>query len=136
MAESNIDLFHRGVEAFNRRDKAAWMATSHPDLVNVPPKEWPEARVITGAEAVWDFLVENLSTFEETTIEPAGDILERGDTLMAHIKADVRGRSSGAELTFDYFEVIQVKDGVAARLSWFSDRDEALAAAGLSEPVA
>jgi hypothetical protein len=36
------ETVRRGVDAFNRRDREAWDEVVDPELVNVPPRDWPE----------------------------------------------------------------------------------------------
>jgi hypothetical protein len=39
MSEENVEIVRRGTDAFNRRDKAAFIALCDPQVENVPPKE-------------------------------------------------------------------------------------------------
>jgi hypothetical protein len=45
----------------------------------------------------------------------------------------VRGDGSGADVEIDYWAVVTFRNGKILRNHWFSDREEALEAAGLSE---
>jgi ketosteroid isomerase-like protein len=58
MSQENVESFRRGVEAFDRGDKAAWLATFAPDAVMVPAREWPESAPVRGAEGIWDFYID------------------------------------------------------------------------------
>jgi ketosteroid isomerase-like protein len=51
--------------------------------------------------------------------------------VMAHFRG--RGRASGAEVAGRHFEVYTVRDRKVIRVEEFSERGEALQAAGLSE---
>jgi ketosteroid isomerase-like protein len=55
MSQENIQKFRQALDAFNRGDKAAFLAVCDPDYVNIPPREWPESAPTRGREAVWDF---------------------------------------------------------------------------------
>jgi ketosteroid isomerase-like protein len=126
------DTYLPSLEAFNTGEKEAWLAVSDPELVNHPPREWPEAAVIHGNGAVWDFWTETFEMWDERPlIEVVGPIDESDDTIVAHLQARVRGKSSGAEILWEYFQAVTFRDGKAARIAWFSDRDEALEAAGI-----
>ncbi len=35
MSEENVELYRRGIEAFNRRDLDAFLALAHPDVVGI-----------------------------------------------------------------------------------------------------
>ena len=85
------ELYQPGLDAFNRRDKAAWLQVTQPELENHPPREWPEAAVIAGAGAVWDFFLEAFEMWDE------GMVLQLG---MGHLKpgrlvAPVEGVQAG-----------------------------------------
>jgi ketosteroid isomerase-like protein len=121
------------VEALNRGDKAAWLATCTRDAVMIPAREWPENAPIRGAEAIWDFYVEVTATWEEGSFE-LGEIIEaRDDTVIANARREARGKASGAGVTFSYWTVGTYRNGKAIRIEWFSDRAAALEAAGLRE---
>lgn len=118
--------------AFNTGKKEAWLAVSDPELVNHPPREWPESAVIQGNGAVWDFWTETFEMWDEKPeIQVVGPIDEGEDTIVVHLQAQLRGKASGAEILWEYFQVVTFRDGKAVRISWFSDREEAFAAAGI-----
>jgi ketosteroid isomerase-like protein len=35
MSKENVELYRRGIEAFNRRDLEAFLALAHPDVVGI-----------------------------------------------------------------------------------------------------
>jgi hypothetical protein len=49
-----------------------------------------------------------------------------------HYRGDLRGRGSGADVGFDYWLVSTLREGKVVRDHWFTDRSEAVEAAGLS----
>ena len=36
------ELFHTALDAYNHRDREAWLAMMDPEVENHPPREWPE----------------------------------------------------------------------------------------------
>ena len=56
MSQEKVDKMRAALDAFNRRDKTAFLAACHPDIKNVPPREWPEFVVTEGPEAVLGLL--------------------------------------------------------------------------------
>jgi ketosteroid isomerase-like protein len=133
MSVDDIETARRGLAAFNRRDKAAWMGMCDPDLENSPPRDWPEAAATHGPEAVWDFLVENQEGWEASDQEWV-ELIEVGDgKVAAHQRAQLRGKASGVDVVFSYWLVITVREGKLARLEWFADRAAAFEAAELSQ---
>ena len=127
-----MEIFRETLEAFDRRDRAAWLATRDPDCEVIPSAMWPEADAVRGREAAWEFYVKVAEAFERLPVEDA-ELLDAGDKVLVHARSDVRGRASGAEVEIDYWIVITFREGRIARDQWFADRAEALEAAGLSE---
>jgi anthranilate synthase/aminodeoxychorismate synthase-like glutamine amidotransferase len=58
---------------------------------------------------------------------------EHGDKVIARVAMTGQGRASGAEVQGRFFSVSTVRDGRIVELEDFTDRSEALAAAGLSK---
>ena len=69
MSQENVEATRRLLAVFNRRDKAAWLASSDPEVENVPSREWLETEPVRGAEAVWGFLVEVAEAWDEVEYE-------------------------------------------------------------------
>ena len=78
MSQENVETARRVFDNFNRRDKSAWLADTDSENEVIPPKEWPENAPIRGAEACWDFYVENTKAFEEGYFE-LPELIDAGD---------------------------------------------------------
>jgi ketosteroid isomerase-like protein len=117
--------------AFEAGDKETWRGFTHPDMEVVPIGDWPEAH-IRGREAVWDFFVAADEPWEPGAYE-LDEVTDGGDQVAARMRRELRGKSSGVEVEYDYWVVVTFRDGMLARAEWFEDRREALEAAGLSE---
>ena len=131
MSQGNAETFREMLAAFDRRDRETWLANCHEGYEMVPSATFPEAQAVRGREAVWDFYMQVVDSFER--IEWARDVEvidPGGDTLIVHQRSDVRGRVSGADVVLDYWIVINFRDGKVVRDEWFSDRAAALEAAG------
>ena len=133
MSEENVETLRRGLDAFNRRDKTAWLAACDPECDNYPPREWPENAPIRGGEAIWDFFVEAVSAWEDGSFE-WGELIDAGtDKIVANQVREMRGKASGASVAWSYWVVFTFRSGKILRWEWFADRAEALGAAGLEE---
>ena len=132
MSQENVVRVRQSLDAFDRRDRAAWLALCDQDFEVVPDRGWPEAGVISGREAVWDFYVSVAETFGMDSAD-AEIIGAGGDKVLVHRSARVRGQTSGASAVFGYSTVTTFRAGKIVRDRWFADRAEALEAAGLSE---
>ena len=126
-------MAQKALDAFNRRDRAAWLALNHPDTVGVPPPDWPESNPIRGREALWDFYVENIEAFREGTLENTELIGAGHDKVVTHVQGEMQGKTSGASVVFDFWTVGTYRDGQALRIEWFAEREQALEAVGLRE---
>src|SRR5215216_433130 len=128
MSQENVKSVKALLDAFNRRDRAAWLAHSDPGLENVPPRDWPESDPIRGREAVWDFFVEAQDAWEESSFEYVELIDAGNDKVVADMGREARGRASGASVAWSYWPVVTFRNGKALRIEWFADRVEALEA--------
>jgi ketosteroid isomerase-like protein len=132
MSTESVKTFRDAVDAFNRRDRLAFLALCDPDYENIPPRDWPESSPTRGREAVWDFFVQGQEPWGAGEFE-LGEIIDGGDVIVADQRARMRGTASGADVGWAYWHVIFLRNGKGVRSEWFSDRAEALRAAGLAE---
>lgn len=133
MSAENVETARRSLANFDMRDKAAWLLTQHPEAETHPPKEWPENGPIYGAEAIWDFYVENTNAFEAGDFDVAELIDAGGDKVVLNQRQEMRGKSSGVSVVYDLWLVMTFRNGKIVRGDWFTARAEALEAAGVSE---
>ena len=133
MSQENVEVVRRGLDAFNRRDRTAWLAVCDPEVEDVPPREWPESDTTRGSEAVWDLYVENTAGWREGDAFENVEMIDAGDKVVAHVRGEMRGKASGASVTWSYWQAVTFRNGKVLRLEWFADRNEALEAVGLRE---
>jgi ketosteroid isomerase-like protein len=70
--------------------------------------------------------------FDEALVEPQ-EFIEAGDSVIAVITFRGSGKLSGVEVNMEVFQLWTFRDGTVVRGQGFSDREEALEAAGLRE---
>jgi len=131
-------IWRSGIEAANRRDFDVLVLAldpafeielteslaggyTLPDLVGVH-------RGHEGYLSVWQRLNEVWDLRFETE-----EVIDFGDRLLAVGRVTAQGRRTGIALDAPLFSVITIRRGLFARQQDFSDRDEALEAAGLTE---
>ncbi len=132
MSQENVEAVRRSLEAFNRGDRNTWLALRHQDFEIIPISDWPDARMIRGREAGWDFYRDIVDTL--STRAAYADLVDAGtDKVLAHQRHEARGRASGVDVEVDYWTVVTFRDEKMLRDEWFEDRAVALEAAGLSE---
>src|SRR3954447_24824215 len=132
MSQENAANARENLAAFERRDRTGFLAGRDPACEVIPDRNWPEAGVIRGREAAWEFYVSvaealGLGSDDAETIDAGGD------KVVTHRGAQARGQTSGAGVVFDYSVVTTFREGKIIREQWFADRSAALEAAGLSE---
>jgi ketosteroid isomerase-like protein len=133
MPPENVEIGRRILDAYNRRDKAAYVALCDPEMEWIPPAEWPEAAPVRGPEAIWQFIVELDEPWEEGVYELVEVIDGTNDRIVAHLRRTVRGKASGVDAEFEYWNVATFRRRKQLRAEWFTGRTEAFAAAGLPE---
>ena len=124
-------MLRRALDAVAQRDKATWDELCDANLDVLPVGDWPEGE-FTGREAAWDFFLAADEPWEPGSYDMV-EVIEGGDRVASHLQRDMRGKSSGVEVRYDYWLVVTIRDGRACRLEWFEQREQALEAAGLSE---
>ena len=107
----------------------------HPDV------EWDSSRapwllelgfdpVYRGHDGVRAALRAWLEAWETIDYEPT-ELIDVGDEVLAFVRIRARGRASHAEVAYEHPQLWTLRDGQVVRMRVFSDRDEALRAAGL-----
>jgi ketosteroid isomerase-like protein len=133
MSQQNVEIGRRILDAYNRRDRATYLALCDPEMEWIPPSDWPEAAPVHGREAIWDFIVEVDEPWERGVYELVDVRAGRDDKIVAHLRRVVRGKTSGIDTTFEYWNVATFRHGKQLRAEWFTDPTEAVRAAGLEE---
>jgi ketosteroid isomerase-like protein len=131
MSQENAARMRQALDAFNRRDRSAWLALCDPEFETIPTPDWPEVDRIRGPEAAWDFYVATDEPWEDSPYEYAELIDAGNDRVVAHQRRQMRGKASGASVEYDYWLVVTYRNGKALRAEWFEDRLQALEAVGL-----
>jgi ketosteroid isomerase-like protein len=131
----NAEVVLQEVEAVNRRDADAFVATVSPEVEWEDSMSWSEvARTYRGKAEVREWFKqvvvdpwESLHSGVEEIEEVGDDRVFFGGLLTA------RSRDTGAETNQRFWSVAWITDGQVTRRKVFLERAEALEAAGLSE---
>jgi ketosteroid isomerase-like protein len=135
MSQENVKVVRETVDAANRRDPDAFLASLHPDV------EWDDRAGFAGLRRVYRGQAEARQWFEGAVVEPWESLHLQVEEIIEGSEGGVlvggpisgRGRASGAEAEIRVWQVLWVADGKIARRQLFWARDEALEAAGLRE---
>jgi ketosteroid isomerase-like protein len=135
MAQENVELVRRLLQAFNDGDIEAIIAECHPAV------EWEEQSIpgfeplYLGHDGVRQWATAVLGVREELgPVEGRLEAVEEAhDAVIASVRFEGVGRSSGARVPMHVHIVGTLRDGKVVRRQVFLTRAEALGAVGLSE---
>ena len=127
MSQENVEIVRHAYEAFLRGDFAGALAKWHPD-VEMDGRNLPDGAVYRGHEGIREHIERWANMWEDWRVIDAG-----GDCVVVLTHERGRNKASGMELDALHAELYTVRDGQIVRWQGFSDRAEALEAAGLSE---
>jgi ketosteroid isomerase-like protein len=134
MSEENLAVVFEHIDAINRGDVEAVVATVSPDV------EWEDAmfysespRIYRGKGEVREWFHRVLEPWESFHAEP-DKIREASDgRILVGGTITARGKGSGAETRLSGWFLFWVADRIITKRRPFLDYDEALEAAGLRE---
>jgi ketosteroid isomerase-like protein len=133
---ADIELIRRVYQRIGQQDVEALIELLDPEIELVLP-EGGMTDPVRGHEAARKMFTSYTESFDEFKIEPQSFFAgQRPDQYVVLVRMEIRGRGSGVELTVEPGHVIEVRDGLVARLEVFPKREraEAFATAGI-EPV-
>jgi ketosteroid isomerase-like protein len=133
MSEENVEIVRRGYEAYELGDIDSAVADFAPECEYVAAGMVPgRTGAYLGPEGYKEFFSWLDEEFSDAHVQ-VDELLDAGDTVVVGATLRGRGRQSGLPGTFTFWQVWAVERGKIVRGQGFSDRTEALEAAGLSE---
>ena len=93
---------------------------------------WPEQQVYEGADGARTFLREWTDAWEDWNLE-IDALHDAGDRVVALMRQHGRSKAAGMPVEMSFAQVWTLRDRKEARMEMYSDRSEALEAAGLRE---
>jgi ketosteroid isomerase-like protein len=126
----NEALLREAYDVFVTGDLERLLDVFHPDAQYVNPPEAVEGGTRQGEaelRRMWVnvhelFELDSVGVFEFRNV-PVG--------ALTHVRFQGRGRGSGVPVDVEQYHLVELRDGRIARLSWFTQREDALAAAGV-----
>jgi ketosteroid isomerase-like protein len=133
------EAFEEGNRAWNEGDvKRAYAALPDQLEYHLSPT-WPEARVLRSRDEVIAYFEGFQETFPDARTSSHEYIEADEGTLIVGFRVTGSGRSSGAGTEMEIWQVWKVRtldDGLTiTSVTEFNDRQDALQAAGLNQPV-
>ena len=132
MSQENVDIVREGFKRFLVTGEfVADLATGDFvwDMSNF--HGWPEQQEYDGAEGVAAFLSTWVEAWDDWELEMEA-VLDGGDRVVAPMHQRGRSKEAGMPVEMSFAQVYTMHDGKQSRIELYSDRDEALASAGLA----
>jgi uncharacterized protein len=127
MPQDNVELFHRGLAAWNEGDLGAIVEMCHPDVEWTFSDRLPDATGdIRGKQAVSDFLARFTEDWAEISIF-ADQVIDAGDDVVADVRFVAKGRD-GIEVSMQFIHVWTIRNGRIVRFRGYPTLAEALEA--------
>jgi ketosteroid isomerase-like protein len=130
MSQENVEVVRRAIayEYYGVGDRAEAGAIFDPQVVLNPIDE----AASSGFDAMRADMERWASAFDElkVTVE---EIIDAGDQVVVVAHHQGRGRASGVEVDTRFYEVYTLREGKVSRVDEYTERAEALEAAGLRE---
>jgi ketosteroid isomerase-like protein len=129
-----METIREGYDAFNRRDFEPWIALYDEEVEFFDLAEAPDARAFRGHAGVREWIAKLQEAWGESFVrfEPQS-IVEGHGVVVVDTRAKAVGGGSGVPIEMTFHTVLHWRDQKIVRCSSFTDRAEALEAAGLSE---
>ena len=132
MSEENVEIVREGYERFAATGEfAAELYTDDFvwDMSNF--RGWPEQKVYEGVGGAEEFRRGWLDAWADWELE-VESLHDGGDKVVAFMRQRATSKE-GVPVEMSFAQVFTIRDGKQARMEMYSDRNESLAAAGLSK---
>jgi ketosteroid isomerase-like protein len=131
MSQENVDRLRRVYAAINEGVDEPLQDLLHPDFVYKTREELPGGGSYLATDLL-SRLVELREIFRDGRLEPE-EFISCDQAVAVLVRVTGFGRASGVPVDERIFHVWKIENAKARELCMYSDRGDALAAAGLSE---
>jgi ketosteroid isomerase-like protein len=125
MSQENVEIVRRFLIV---EDVDEALTHADPGIVWNPIEELPTE----GHGAVRASLARWKAEWHDYKVIPE-EYVDRGDSVVVTVLLKGRGRGSGVEIDARFYDVYTLRDGKIIRMDQFTERGQALEAAGLAE---
>jgi ketosteroid isomerase-like protein len=125
--EANLALVRRAYDAWNRNDWEALEEIYDPAVTAVAPEGFMESSRVRGWPDLQQRYRELKAAWEEESLE-IEEIAAEDEMVAARVRWDGIGRASGAPISLQVTNLVEIADGRITRLEYFWTYEDALAA--------
>ena len=133
MSQGNVELTYQAIDAFNRRDHAAYLELMDPDVEFTPYEVWVQGgepyRGHTGIRSWWE---DSFAVLPDLRAE-VYEVRDFGERTFVHGRLRGQGAGSGASIERTMWLALEWRDKKEVWWCAFGSEAEALEAVGLSE---
>ena len=131
MSQENVEIVRDAYARYNAGERSPELWFWHPDAEYHAAREDPDSAVHRGIDAIR----QQFASWHEAYPDLRVDVLDargNGDLVLLWVRFVGHGAASGIPLEMELAHLYTMRDGKAAKVVEYMDRDEALEAAGLS----
>jgi ketosteroid isomerase-like protein len=132
MSQENVESVLAAYARFNAGDKEPSLDDWQEDAEYVASSDDPDSDTHRGIEAIRQHTGRWVEAYPDLRVEPL-ETRSNGDNVFVWVRFIGHGAASGLPIDMELAHVCAVRNGKTARLVEYSDRREALKAAGLAE---
>jgi hypothetical protein len=132
MSQENVEIVRCAVEAYEREGLDGSMRYYAPEIEWTTTAEAIDRATYRGHDGVRRLFGTFDDEFDDLRFD-VEELIDAGDKVIATIRIGGRGRASGAPVDRTWSHVCSLRDGMIYRVRAYTERAEALEAAGLSE---
>jgi ketosteroid isomerase-like protein len=130
MSGENVEIVRSAIDAYNRGDVEAMLQATAPGFELDLSRAAGPLKGVYGRDRIQWFWNEITDSWESVRIEPR-EFIEAGEHVVVPWTMHLTGRD-GIEVQARVTWVWTIRDGAVERLSMYQERQEALAAVGLT----
>ena len=132
MPKEHVEAVRGIYEEWKRGNFRAGVDLYDPLALFIPFADFPADEYYIGKDGIRDFMLAFLAAWTSLTMA-AEDFVEAGDSVVVTTRWHGVGKESGIPTERRVFDVWTFRGKTVVRVEFYSDRTEALEAAGLSE---
>ena len=131
MSQEDVEVVRTSVEAMVRGDFATAFRSIHPEI-EWDARHFPDGRIYQGHEGVREFLRTYAGTFDDYRLV-VERYIDAGDRVIAFTRESGTAKGSRVPVTGEFALVWTIRAGRIVHWVGYTNRAEALEAAGLAE---
>ena len=127
MADSNVEIVRKGFDSLSKGDWESSLPLIHPDFeMSTPAELASEPATYRGHEGVRRYWESFYEVMDDIRVEPE-EFIDVGGVVVVPTILHAKGQATGIDTTQRAVQVWELRGGRAIRVSFFAERDEAMA---------